>query len=177
MIRKTLKGLLWMLLSAALLVLLLATINRLPTLTHTGFARQYRDIEVAKRSLGHAPVLVPLYFPEGIAWPPSFILAQTRPYAALVMEFKKKDSDGTVLIVVQSSAPHGDAQLRRIALTEVRERTPIRLKGRPAILQVGACGNEAPCSGLAWQDNGFYYSVLLLSSPFELIKIGESMVH
>jgi hypothetical protein len=177
MIRKILKGLFWMLLSAALLVMALATFNRLPTLTHADFARQYTDIEEAKRSLGRAPVLVPTYFPEGIAWPPSFILAQTRPYAALVMEFKKKDSDETALIVVQSSAPGGDAQLRRITLTEVREKTPIRLKGRPAILQVGACGKEAPCSRLAWQDDGFYYSALLMSTPFELIKIAASMVH
>jgi hypothetical protein len=177
MIIKTVKGLLWMLLIAALLVALLAAANRLPSLTQQGFARQYAGIEEAKRSLGLGPVPVPAYFPEGIAWPPSFVLAQKRPYEAVVMEFKKTGSMETALIVVQSTVRGEDARLQRITLSDVQQETRSPLKGgRSALLQVGTCDNGAHCSRMAWQDNGFYYSVLLMSSPFELTKIAESMV-
>ncbi len=70
-----------------------------------------------------------------------------------------------------------DAQLQRITLSEVKEQTQYRLKGRNVLLQVGTCDNEMPCSRMTWrEDNGSHYTVLLTSSPFELIRIAESMI-
>lgn len=176
MIGKSLRGLLWMLLMAGLVVTVLAAINWLPSRMQKGFVRQYDSIEEAKRSLGLDNVLVPAYFPEGITWPPSLVLAQIKPYRAVVMEFKKAESMETALIVIQSSLHAGDAQFQRIALSELKEETQYRLKGKIVLLQVGTCDNGTPCSRMKWQDNGLYCTVLLMSSPFELIKIAESMI-
>src|SRR3990172_6505504 len=114
---KMLRGLLAMFLIAGLAVAFLAAANRLPSLIQKGFARPYDSIEEAKRSLGLDNVLVPAYFPEGITWPPSLILAQKKPYMALVMEFKKVEASETILIVIQSSSDGSDEQFQRITLS------------------------------------------------------------
>ena len=175
--KKTLRGLLVMLLLAGLAVALLAAANRLPFLMQKGFARQYDSLEDAKQALGLDNVLVPAYFPEGITWPPSLILAQKKPYTAVVMEFKKAEATETALIVIQSSSDGGDGQLQRIKLSQLKEETRYRLKGKMVLLQVGTCGSDLPCSRMTWQDGGLHRTVLLMSSPFELIRIAESMIH
>lgn len=175
---KTMRGLLLMLVIAGLAVAFLAAANWLPALMQKGFARQYDSIEEAKRSLGLDAVLVPGYFPEGITWPPSFILAQKKPYKAVVMEFREAEAMDAALIVIQSSWHGSDVQLQRIRLSGVKEETQYRLKGRNVFLQVGTCDNGMPCSRMTWQDkdSGLHCTVLLMSSPFELIRIAESMI-
>lgn len=173
---KTLRGLLLMLLMTGLIVALLAAVDWLPTLRQKGFARQYASIEEARQALGLDNVRVPAYFPEGITWPPSLILAQKNPFTAVVMEFKEADAKETALIVIQSSSNGSDGRLQRITMPQVKEETRYRLKGTMVLLQVGTCDNETPCSRISWQDNGFYRTVLLMSSPFEVIRIAESMI-
>ena len=175
--RKKLRGLLLIFALAGLAVMLLAAVNWLPSLMQKGFARQYDSIEEARRSLGLDIVVVPAYFPEGITWPPSFVLAQKKPYQAVVMEFKEAKAKETSLIVIQSLWHGSDAQLQRITLSEVKEETQYPLKGRTVLLQVGTCDNGMPCSRMTWQDKSLHHTILLLSSPFELIRIAESMIH
>jgi hypothetical protein len=176
-IGKTLRGLLWMLALVILAIMFLAAVNWLPSLREDGFARQYTSIEEVRRSLKLNDIVVPAYFPEGIRWPPSFILAQKKPYQAVVMEFKEAKTKETALIVIQSSLRGSDGQLQRIRLSNVKEETQYRLKGRYVLLQVGTCDNGMQCSKMTWQDSGLFYTVILTSSPFELIRIAESMIH
>lgn len=176
-IMKTMRGLLWFTIMAGGVIALLATVNWLPSLTQKDFARQYGSVEDAKRSLGLDNVHVPAYFPEGISWPPSLVLAQKKPYKAVVMEFKDTESMKTKLIVIQSSMQGSDVQLQRITLSELKKETQYHLKGKIALLQVGTCDNKMTCSRMTWQDHSLHYTVLFMSSPFELIKIAESMIH
>jgi hypothetical protein len=175
-IGKTLRGLLWMLALVTLAVMFLAAVNWLPSLREEGFARQYSTIEEARRALKLKDIVVPAYFPEGIRWPPAFILAQKKPYQAVVMEFKEVQTKETALIVIQSSLRGSDAQLQRIRLSTVKEETQYRLKGRSVLLQVGTCDNGIQCSKMTWQDSDLFYTAILMSSPFELIRIAESMI-
>ncbi|MBA4349126.1 MAG: hypothetical protein C0415_03945, partial [Thermodesulfovibrio sp.] len=145
-IGKTVRSLLLILAMAGAVVALLAAMNWLPSLMEKGFIRQYSSIEEAKRSLGLDNVMVPAYFPEGISWPPSLILAQKKPYKAVVMEFKKAETMETLLIISQSSVQGSDAQLQRIKLSELKEETKYKMKGKIALLQVGTCDNSKPCS-------------------------------
>jgi hypothetical protein len=175
--RKTLRGLMWMLALSGLVVLFLSLMNWLPSLREGGFARQYTSIEEANQALNLDAVVVPAYFPEGITWPPSFILAQKKPYQAVVMEFKGTQKRETSLIIIQSSSRGSDVQLQRIRMSEVKEETPYKLKGRSVLLQVGSCDNGTSCSKMTWQDKGISHTLIFMSSPFELIRIAESMIH
>jgi len=176
-IGKISRGLLWFLVMAAVVIAFLTAVNRMPSVIRDDYARKYNTIEEVKLSLKPDRVLIPSYFPEGIFWPPSLIFAQKRPYKAVVMEFNGAGGKDTVLIVTESTLKGSDAKLQRISLTDVKEKTEYNLKGKPAILQVGICNNGASCSSMTWQDNNLHFTVLLMSSPFELIKIAESMIH
>lgn len=172
----TLRGLLWIIVIAGVVAVVLAVANWLPSLAHRDFARKYGSIEEAKRSLGLERVAVPAYFPAGISWPPSLVLAQKSPFEAVVMEFRKPETEETALIVIQCSAHASCAQFERIRMSEVKEETEYRLKGRVALLQVGMCNNVS-CSRISWQDLDHHFTVVLMSSPFEIIRIAESMIH
>lgn len=171
-----LRGLLRMLLAAAGVVALLAALNWLPSLAQKDFARHCKSIDEAKRAADMATVLIPAYFPEGVSWPPSFIVAQKRPYQALAMEFRETASGKTSLIIIQSSSPDAEKQFQRVRISDIKEETEYRLKGRPAVLRIGTCDNGKPCSKMAWQEGGVNHSVLFMSSPFEVIKVAESMI-
>ncbi len=174
---KTTRSLLWMLVMAGAVVGLLAAMNRLPSLIREDFPRQYGSIEEVKRSLGLDNVLAPAYFPEGISWPPSLIIAQKKPYKSVTMEFKKARTPDTALMVTESFVTRSDAEPQRIRLSELKEESRYQLKGKTALLQVGTCEGSMSCSRISWQDNGLHCTVLLMSSPFELIRIAESMIH
>src|SRR5208337_1516512 len=173
---KKMRNLLYMFIMAGGLVVILAALNRLPSSIQKGFARQYDSVEEAKRSLGFENMLVPRYFPEGISWTPSFIFGQKEPYKAVVLEFREAKTGETVLSVIQTSRRGSEAQLQRSRLSDLKEDIPYRLKGRIARLQVGTCDKGVPCSRISWQEGDLYFTVLYMSSPFELIRIAESMI-
>jgi len=166
-----------MLLATAGVVAFLITANRLPFLVQEDFPRQFASLDEARRTIELDPVLIPSYFPEGISWPPSFIFAQNRPYKVLVMEFKDSLSGTPKLIIIQSATSGSITQYQRIRLAVVKEEIEYVLKGKNAFLQIGTCENTMPCSQITWQDGAERCTVLLMSSPFEVIKIAESMIH
>lgn len=175
--RKTLRSLLLFSAAALVLLCLLVIAQRLPTLKQNSFVRQYASVEEVKRALELDRVLVPSYFPEGVAWPPTVVLAQKKPYEAVIMEFRKAETAETVLVIIQSSLQGRYSQLERIPMVEVKEDTSYLLKGRRAELQVGTCAGGVTCSRISWDDSGLHCTVLFMAPPFELIKIAESMVH
>jgi len=165
-----------MLLASGALVAVLFVINMLPSLAHKDYAMRYGSVEEAGKAVGLNSLPVPTYFPEGISWPPSFIAAQKKPFAALVIEFNYKISDQTALVISQASLAGSELHLQRIKMSEIRQQSRYNLKGRAAMLQVGLCGDGMSCSRMSWEDKGNFISVLLMSTPFELIKITESIV-
>ncbi|MGO9612390.1 MAG: hypothetical protein ACLPX5_05095 [Dissulfurispiraceae bacterium] len=171
------RDLLWIFVMAGVIIAVVAVTNWMPSSMQKGFARQYISIEEARRILGAGYISLPTYFPEGITWPPTLIIAQSKPYKAIAMEFKKAGTVETTLIIIEASEQGNDVQFQRIRLSELREQTQFRLKGKEVRLQVGTCDNRKPCSRLTWRDNGLHYTVLLVSSPFEVMKIAESLIH
>jgi len=175
---RTVRGLFWIIVMAAVVVALLALVNRLPSILNEDSVRRYDSIGEATQSLGFdSKALVPTYFPEGILWPPSLILAQSKPYKAVVIEFREAETVKTALIVILSSLKGSNVQLQRITMTELKEKSEYMLKGKAAFLEVGTCEKMETCSRMSWHENGLNFTVLLMSSPFELIKVAESMVH
>ena len=175
---KIVQGLLWIIVMTAVVVMILALMNWLPSLISEDFVRRYDSIEEATQSLDFKDkAIVPKYFPEGISWPPSLILAQKKPYKAIVIEFREAEAMNTVLIIVLSSLHDSTNRLQRIIMTDLKEKTEFMLKGKNAHLEVGTCDNGVTCSRINWQENSLHFTVLLMSSPFELIKVAESMTH
>jgi len=158
-----------------LLILALKVMNWIPLAMQREAVKRYNSIEEVRSALNRKDIYVPSYFPQQISWPPSAILAQSKPYFAMVMEFTRADKRNTALVISQSEGKALNVE-NPIEISTVTERVHYTIKGRDAVLTVGACGKEEPCSGIAWIEGRYTMTVLMKSTPFELTKIVESML-
>jgi hypothetical protein len=158
-----------------LLIVLLMILNWIPTTLEKGYIREYRSINEIKTNLNLKDIYIPKYFPENILWPPAKILAQTRPYTAVMMEFVDKNTKETVLIVYQSEKEEY-IKNTEAWIEEVKESVEYPLEGRKAQLLVGICQNGTTCSMLTWKEGRYHIKIFIKAPPFELIKLSKSML-
>jgi len=162
----------------AILVIALKALNWLPMIAQKDLMRRYEDFEEMRTALGIREVFVPSYFPEDFRWPPTRILAQGKPYPAVIMEFdrsgegKAREVGMTVFQATEDDFSPGGP----LALSRVRERATYPLKGRSAILEVGSGVNGEPCSRISWREKEVRITVLARLTPLELMKVAESML-
>ena len=162
----------------AILVIALKALNWIPLIAQKDLMRRYGDFEEMRTSLGIREIFVPSYFPEEFRWPPSGILAQGKPYPAVIMEFER-GGEGTIrevgMMIYQAArddfSPGGPLKISRI-----REQATYPLKGRSAILEVGFGVKGEPCSRISWREKDMRITVLARLTPFELMKVAESML-
>jgi hypothetical protein len=174
-LHKKVLGLLYFGAAVAILVAGLKVTNWLPTVLQEGTMKRYGTIEDVRSKLKIREIYVPSYFPQSISWPPSAIMAQSRPFHAVLMEFTHGKT-GEVDLVISQVAERGVVPVRKLALAQVLEKTTYPLKGRTALLEVGFCKNDMPCSRISWDEGGYKVVVTMRAAPFELLKIADSML-
>ena len=177
-VKRTAFGFLAFAAGLALLVIALKALNRLPLIAQNDLMRRYGDFEEMRASLGIREVLVPSYFPEDFRWPPTEILAQGKPYPAVVMEFGRsgEGKSGEVGMMICQAAADGFSPGGPLEISSVRERAAYRLKGRAAILEVGSGRNGERYSRISWREKDVRITVLARLTPLELMKVAESML-
>ena len=167
----------YLLFAAAVAVLLggLKIMGRLPLLAQRDLLRQYESVEAAKAELSIRQIYVPSYFPQNLSWPPSTVLAQGKPFPALIMEFGQAEGASAGLVVSQSLSEtfRTDGKIR---IVQLKEKVRYPLKGRDSLLEVGTCGAGEPCSRVSWKEGDTHIVVMARSTPFELIQVAESML-
>ena len=172
--KKTVSGPLSFALVIAVIVIVLKVMNWVPLSLQQETIRRYGTVEEARAALHTKDIFVPSYFPQQITWPPSLILAQGRPYFASVMEFTNANTGEIALVISQSEGETLRVE-DPIEITVIKEKVRYAMRGREAMLTVGTCRNDEPCSGITWQEGRYTMTVLMKSTPFELTKIVESM--
>ena len=177
-VKRTAFGFLAFAAGLAILVIALKALNGLPLIADRDLMRRYGDFEEMRTSLGIREVLVPSYFPEDFRWPPTGILAQGKPYPAVIMEFErsKEGKERGVGLMIYQSVEDSFTPGGPMAISRVRERATYPLKGRSAILDVGFCGSGGPCSRISWREKDVRVTLLARLTPFELMKVAESML-
>jgi hypothetical protein len=160
----------------AVVVGLLKVLNWVPGALEPGLMARYPSIEAAASRLGIRQINVPAYFPESLRWPPAGILAQSKPYQAVVMEFARAGDGQIVLVISQAASPNFEPDVA-IRFDTISETIPLDLGGRKARLEAGACGDRSACSRIQW-DEGKVRIVLTMKAPaVELVRIAQSMQH
>ena len=162
----------------AILVIALKALNWIPLIAQKDLMRRYGDFEEMRTSLGIREIFVPSYFPEEFRWPPSGILAQGKPYPAVIMEFGRsgKGKAGEVGMMIYQAARDDFSPGGPLKISRIREQATYPLKGRSAILEVGSGVKGEPCSRISWREKGMRITVLARLTPFELMKVAESML-
>lgn len=163
------------LIAIALIIVVLKILYWLPSAIQPDIMKSYKSVEEAKSKLNIREIYIPSYFPEGLLWPPSNVLAQKKPYTVIVMEFK--DKKGNVALIISQAASNKFTPDRKIKMTQIRQKVNFNLKGRNANLVVGLCKNEDLCSTISWNERHYSLTVIARLSPADLIKLCESMIH
>ncbi len=159
----------------AALTALLGFFNWLPLHIEEGIARRYSSIEEVKTKLKLKEVFVPSFFPQQYVWPPYEIIAQTKPFTSVIMKFRRINGKQDALVICQFTAAASvpDCSPRMI---QISESTAFKMKGRMAVLEVGACGHNEACSRMSWLEGRYRITVAVDAPPFDLVKISESMI-
>jgi hypothetical protein len=172
---KKLAGFLTFAVMIGLLIAALRVMNWLPLAMQKDTIRRYASVEEVRAALGIREIYVPSYFPQQITWPPATILAQGKPFHAIVMEFTRADKRNIVLVISQSEGGALNVD-NPIKITTITQKVRYTIKDRDATLNVGTCEEEQPCSEITWHEGKYTLTVLMKSAPFELTKIVESMI-
>lgn len=162
----------------AILVIALKAINWIPLIAQKDLMRRYGDFEEMRTAVGIRQVFVPSYFPEDFRWPPAGILAQGKPYPAVIMEIERSGEGKTreIGMMIYQAARDDFSPGGPLALSRVREQATYPLKGRSAILEVGVGMKGEPCSRISWREKDVRITVLARLTPIELMKVAESML-
>lgn len=163
--------------TVVIIIAALKLINWLPMAIEKGTMRQYHSIEEVMSKLRIRTIYVPSYFPQYFEWPPSMILAQNKPFTAIITEFRRAGKNNVALIISQSDASVSFVPDKKIKIQNVRERIDFNIKGRNAILKVGTCKDDEPCSQIEWIEGKYRVMVIAKTTPPELVRISKSMIH
>lgn len=159
-----------------ILIAALKLLDLIPAVIEKGSMRRYDTIEDVGTRLKIRDIYTPSYFPRSLKWPPDQILAQSVPFIEIIMEFRSAETDDVGLIVRQTDS-EGFSTDVKLKIARVNENVVYPLKGRNASLVVGLCSDGERCGKLYWKEGRYLLDVVSKSSPFELIKIAESMLH
>src|SRR3972149_3034258 len=131
------------------LVIALKALNWFPLISQKELMRRYGECGEMRTALGIRQVFVPSYFPEDFRWPPSGILAQGKPYPAVIMEFERsgEGKTGVVGMMIYQAARDDFSPGGPLVLSRIREQATYPLKGRSAILEAGVGGKGEPGCG------------------------------
>ncbi|GBE00068.1 hypothetical protein BMS3Abin07_02114 [bacterium BMS3Abin07] len=161
--------------AVVILIAAVKVINWIPTVVQKGSMREYASVDEVRSGLKINDIYAPSYFPESFKWPPNLIIAQTKPFTAIVMEFKNARSGDTALMISQADLKEFSPG-RKMEIIHIKEEAHYTLKGRSALLQVGVCRGNKTCSKLSWREGKCWINVVIKAPPFQVIKISESMI-
>lgn len=162
--------------TVAVLLVVLKMINWLPLIIQKESMRQYHSIEEMQSRLNIATVYIPSYFPQHLAWPPSIIIAQRKPFTAVIMHFHYRNSEEVGMVIRQVRAGELALPDSALALRKVLQTSSILIKDRNALLETGECDGGASCSRVSWEEGGLSIAVTAKTPQRELIRIARSMI-
>ena len=108
--------------------LLLYGLDMLPAYL-PGFApavTEYNSVEEASSQLGFN-IVVPVYFPSYLAWPPEKILGQLKPFPLVQMSFLSSDHHDEILLIYQSVSESRDLPAPLPWIETVSQQIPVTI--------------------------------------------------
>lgn len=136
--------------------------------------REYESLADVHESLGIEDIFTPSYFPQNIQWPPSEIIAQKKPFVAVITAYAEKDT-GKRLLVIQQSRTNTFVPDEGIGMSDIKEVADHDVNGKLAKIEAGSCTDGSACSSITWKEGGYHIRIVMKSHPLELLKIAESL--
>jgi len=163
------------LLFTGVLIVAMRVIDWLPDFLQPGVVRRFSSIAEAQSTLGIAKIYVPTYFPKTLQWPPTLVLAQTKPFTAVVMGFHRVDSRVIALVITQTTSLRLQ-QRPEIHLKAVLRTASVDLKGRAAVVESGLCDGGEACSSIVFAEDDSWIKIQMRSPAEELLVLAASIL-
>jgi len=157
------------------LIVALRVLGWLPDFLQPGVVRRFTSIAEAQSTLGIPKIYVPTYFPKTLQWPPSLVLAQTKPFTAVVMGFHRVDSRVVALVITQTASLRLQ-QRPEIRLKAVQRTASVDLKGRAAVIESGLCDGDEACSSIVFAEDDSWIKIQMRAPAEELLVLAASIL-
>jgi hypothetical protein len=174
MMNKTFTGILIAVLAIGFMFVIIRPPEWMPVSDETAALKHYASIDDVKSALHIRQIYSPSSVPPPLTLPPSEIIAQARPFLAIVMKFKRPEKNDIGLVLVQSRGGQFTVE-NAIDLTTIKAQGPFMMRGIQAVLTTGECGNHEPCGMVAWEEGKYSFTAVMRATPYELTKVVGSM--
>lgn len=158
----------------AVIIAFLKVLSWFPHVIQQDTLRRYDSVEEVRARLNIKDIYIPSYYPQSIQWPPTEILAQRKPFPALVIGFEERKTGTKTLVIHQSQSDHF-IRYEGIGFQKISESVDHELNGKIARLTVGLCKGNDTCSSILWTEGKYRIHIIMRATPLELLKIAQSM--
>ena len=140
----------------------------------TGAVKEYDSIEEAASELGF-DIVVPIYFPNYLAWPPDKIRGQLKPFPMVQMTFLASDRHTEILLIYQMVSESQDLPEPLPWIKTIVQKIAVNINNSQGELIVGKRANGDVVNGVHWRVNGRHFLVVTTQSVQELLALARSM--
>ena len=139
-----------------------------------GRIEEYGSVEAASLELGFE-VVVPVYFPNYLSWPPDKILGQTDPFPMAQVSFLSSEDRNEALLTIQIVSDEPDPPVPLPWLDVIEERLPVVINENTGELTVGRNDKGEAVNAVHWNVDGQYFVMVTTASVKELVSLARSM--
>ena len=136
--------------------------------------REYDTLQEAQTDLGF-DIILPMYFPNYLTWPPFQITGEVKPFPRLQTVFVTTDRQTAVLQIIQTTSGSQSALAKLPWIDAVLTEMPVILGDITATLVVGTRNDGYLINGARWTADGYQFAVVTTQPVQELLKIVRSL--
>ncbi|MBZ0158142.1 MAG: hypothetical protein K8I29_18240 [Alphaproteobacteria bacterium] len=174
-IDKALRFLLF-LLFLTMLVGALKLLNWLPSIIEKGTLEKHASVEELRSRFPNEKIYLPSYFPRNLEWPPLRIVAQRKPYVAIMMYFSDRNTGKVGLSLQQLSAGISPPPPSEMRIARPVRKSSVLIREREGTLVTALCEESVPCYQISWREGNFTLTLTTTVSQRDLIRMATSMV-
>ena len=139
-----------------------------------GEVKEYDSLEEASSELGF-DIIVPVYFPNYLAWPPHTIRGQSKPLPMAQMTFLASDRRTEILLIYEMVSDSQDFPESLPWIKTVDQKITVAINNNQGELIVGKRANGDAVNGVHWRVDGRHFLVVTTQSVQELLALCRSM--
>lgn len=136
--------------------------------------KEYDSIEEAASELGF-DIVVPVYFPSYLSWPPAKIQGQLHPFPMVEMSFLTSDRHSLILLITQIISDSPDLPIELPWIETIYQEMPITINDSRGELIVGRKADGDVVNGAHWKVNSQHFLIVTTQPVQELLALARSI--
>ena len=136
--------------------------------------KEYGTLEEAASELGFN-IVVPVYFPSYLAWPPAKVQVQLQPFPMVRMTFLSSNQNTEILLIYQMVSDSRGLPTPLPWIETVYQQIPVTINDSQGELIVGKRANGDVVNATHWTVEGRHFLLVTTQPVQELLTLSRSM--